>query len=222
MMGMMKWTVGIGAAMAAIFLAGCSTVPESSLAPERPGAVRARWEVNEVPYEDARLDEKIGRNIRDGLVGLIDSIFEGAFCAPVIASQTGFLTQKIVIFTGDVIGLLDDNPWTEHVTKGVLSKQLLKFGSRAKGMPKAIEQIHETKFDYPEMTIEEYIGDSAFHTRAYVRPSGLATLGAIVVGDFMIRPAGNLLLMCGFRETAKKMDQTALDLIEASLGVPFL
>lgn len=210
------------AALSVAMLSGCSTIPSDQMQPDRPGGVVPRWEVNEVPYDEARLDEKIGRNVRDGLVGLIDSIFEGAFCMPVIASQTGFLTQKVVIFTGDVIGLIDDNPWTEHVLKGVLSKQLLKFGSRAMGMPKAVARIHETKFDYPEMTLEDYIGNEPFHGRAYVRPGGLTTLGAILVGDFLIRPAGNLLLMVGMRETSENMHQSALDLIEASLGVPFL
>lgn len=211
-------------ALAWLFLCitSCSTVPKTDAPSQRPGPPTPRWEVNEVPYEEARMDEKIGRNIRDGLLGIIDNVAQGIFCIPVIASQTGFFTQKLVIFCGDVIGLVDDNPWSEHIFKGIISKQLLKFGSRARSMPRAIEGIHETRFEYVELGMEEYIGDKAFHGRAYIHPSAITTLGTVVIGDFLIRPTGNLILIFGFRNTSKSIDQSGLDFIEAGLNVPFL
>ena len=55
-------------------LGGCTTF--------KPGKLwnnfQPRWKVNEVPYEEASRLEKAGRNVRDGLVGIVDNIFQGA------------------------------------------------------------------------------------------------------------------------------------------------
>lgn len=196
---------------------------ESPAAPGRPGGMpEFRWQTNEVPYEEAPLDDKIGRNIRDGLLGIIDNAFQGVFSGVVIVSQTGFITQKFVTFTGDVVGLVDDNAITEHVFKGILSKQLLKFGSRAQGMPRALGGIHETQFDAPRRTLDDYLGDRAFHVKAYSAPSGVVTLVGVIVGDLIVRPAGNFITIFGARETGRQLDEIGLDLVEGGLNVPFI
>ncbi len=58
--------------------------------------------------------------------------------------------------------------------------------------------------------------------RACGRPSILVSLGGIVVSDFLVRPAGNLLMIFGMRETGESMDQWGKGLIEKSMRVPFL
>ncbi len=190
-----------------------------------PGSAQAhdielRWDHTEKAYGDMNIAEKIGSNARKGFVGLIDSVFQGAFSVAAIASPYGgFLVSKLATVVGDVIGLVDNNVATKHVTQGILSRQLLRFGSGAKGMPKALGNIHDTEFDAPAMKLEDYIGDETFHTKAYMQPCGLATLVAVVVSDLVVRPAGSLITIFGARSQGEAMNEWGVDLIERSLKV---
>ncbi|MCZ6823002.1 MAG: hypothetical protein O7F10_08655, partial [Deltaproteobacteria bacterium] len=108
-----------------------------------PGSAQAqeierRWDQTEKAYGDMNIAEKIGSNARKGFVGLIDSVAQGAFSAFAIVWPSGFLGSKLATFAGDVIGLVDNNVATKHVTQGILSRQLLRFGVGAKRMPKAL------------------------------------------------------------------------------------
>ena len=66
------------------------------------------------------------------------------------------------------------------------------------------------------------MGDTAFHAEAYVTPSVVASLGGLVVGDIVVRPAGHLLMIFGFRETGERLNEQGLDIVEESLSIPFL
>ena len=71
-------------------------------------------------------------------------------------------------------------------------------------------------------SVRLYVGDTAFHPQAYIRPSIVFGLGGIVVSNFVVRPVGNVLMIFGLRETGESIDQWGIDLIESSLKVPFL
>ena len=185
-------------------------------------AQERRWDLSEKPYDDAGLPEQIGRNVRDGLVGMVDSLFQGALSAVTIGSPYGgLLARKVATFGGDVIGVVDNNLVTEHVFKGVLSRQLLRFGSGGGGFAPAIGVIHDTQFA-ARTQVSDYIGDEAFHTKAYVEPSALATLGAVVISDVIVRPAGSFITIFGLRSLGEDLDKWGIDLIEQSLDVKFL
>lgn len=224
----MKKSLLAGALALCLMLSvGCSTYDKKEFARENPqvAARQTRWTVNETPYEEAPLYEKVGRNFRDGLWGFVDSYFLGFYSVQVIASPrsgTGFFSQKLAVFVGDVIGLVDDNPWTEHVFKGIVSRQLYRYGSRAGNMPKAIAKIHEQDFDVPEKSVFDYIGDRPFHYDVYFEPGAIPSLIGIVLGDFIVRPTGHLLLMFSLHDTGKKVDESGYWLMEKGLNIPFL
>ncbi len=198
----------------ALALGGVS-FPGSAQAPD----IELRWDHTEKAFEDMNIAQKIGSNARKGFVGLIDSVAQGAFSAFAIAAPVGFLGRKVATIVGDVIGLVDNNIATQHVTQGILSRQLLRFGVGAKGMPKALGNIHDTEFEAPAMELEDFVGNQTFHTKAYMQPSALATLGAVVVSNLLVRPAGSLITIFGARSQGEAMDQWGVDLIERSLKV---
>lgn len=207
-----------------VMAAGCTTYSKEKFAEENPqvAARMTRWTVNEEPYEEAPTSEKIARNARDGLVGFVDSYFLGFYSAQVIISRSGFLTQKISVFVGDIVGLVDDNPWTEHVFKGIVSRQFYRLGSRAEGMPDAISKIHERDYAYLDKDTFDYIGDRPFHHDVYFEPGAIPTLLGVVFGDFFIRPTGKLLQVFSLREAGMAVDEAGHKVIEKGLQIPFL
>ena len=195
---------------------GGVTVPGSAQAQE----IERRWDHTEKAFEDMNIAQKIGSNARKGFVGLIDSVAQGAFSAfAILTPAGGFLASKLMTVAGDVVGLVDNNIATQHVTQGILSRQLLRFGVGAKGMPKALGNIHDTEFEAPAMELEDFIGNQTFHTKAYMQPSALATLGAVVCSNLLVRPAGSLITIFGARSQGEAMHEWGIDLIERSLQV---
>ncbi len=181
-----------------------------------------RWETNEVPYDEVGRIEKVGRNARDGMTGIVDNLFTGGFAVATVGPTTGYIVQKMAIMLGDVIGLIDDNPWSEHIFKGIISRQLLKFGSQARSFSSSIAAIHQTTIEGPEYGILDYVGNETFHTKVYGHPSAVTTLMGVFVADFLVRPGGNFILIFGARDTAKKIDDAALELIKLSMKPHFL
>ena len=79
------------------------------------------WEVEE--SADASAAVRVARNVRDGVLGFGDAFFDANTavfgCFALAASQ-------LFMGAGDLVGLVDDNPVTQHVSKGVISKNLAK------------------------------------------------------------------------------------------------
>ncbi len=195
---------------------GGVAVPGSAQAQE----IERRWDHTEKAFEDMNIAQKIGSNARKGVVGLIDSVAQGAFSAfAILTPAGGFLASTLLTVAGDVVGLVDNNVATQHVTQGILSRQLLRFGTGAKGMPNALGNIHDTKFEAPAMELEDCVGNQTFHTQADVQPSALATLGAVVCSNLLVRPAGSLITIFGARSQGEAMHEWGVDLIERSLMV---
>lgn len=206
--------------MPTFILTGCTTFNPD----DRPLKTRysPRWAVNEVPYEEVDVFEKSGRNVRDGLTGVVDNLVQGVGSGFLIVGTTGYLVQKGSIIVGDVVGLIDDNAYSEHVFKGVISKQFLKLGSQANGFIPALSGLHEHTFEGPKYTVLDYVGPERFHTKVYGAPSGVGTLFGVIAGDLLIRPTGNIILIFGGRETAKKVDDFGFSVIQSSTEIPFL
>lgn len=201
-------------------LTGCTTFNPD----DRPlrSKFSPRWAVNEVPYEEVDVFEKSGRNVRDGLTGIVDDLVQGVASGFLIVGTTGYIVQKGAIVVGDVVGLIDDNAYSEHVFKGVISKQFLKFGSTANGFLPALSGLHEHTFEGPKHTVLDYVGPERFHTKVYGAPSGVGALFGVIAGDIIIRPAGHFILIFGAKETAGKVDEFGLSVIQRSTEIPFL
>lgn len=204
----------------ALTAGGCTTVDfDTAKARSR---ILPRWYTDEVAYEDSPFPEKVARSVRDGLIGLIDVLAQGAFAVVATANPTGsYMSQKVATMFGDLVGVIDDNELSEHIFKGILSRQFLKYGSSARNYPKTLGAIHGISITGEEHTIADYTRDKSFHTEVYGRPSVLTTLGGIVLADFLIRPAANLVKLVGLRKTSEKIDNAGLTVIEASAGVNF-
>lgn len=213
--------------MIAMLGLGCATL-DSETSEQRKQFLESmgldipRWQTNETPYEEARLYDRMGRNVRDGVIGFVDSYAQGLFAALALVSPGGFIVQKLSTMAGDVVGLIDDNALTEHVLKGIISRQFLKYGASARNFLTTLGSVHQTSFageDEPDLFA--YVGDRTFHTEVYGNPSGLATLGAAILADFVVRPFGNVLMIFGARKTNERINQAGLDLIERSTKVRF-
>ena len=192
--------------------------------PDSANALTRRWErIQETPYDQMGIPEKVGTNVRRGLTGLVDSVAQGVFSGVTIASPYGgFLVSKITTVVGDVVGLVDNNMVTEHVFQGILSRQLLRFGVGAKGITQGLGVIHDSEFTGQKLELDAYIGDQAFHTDAWKAPGGLVTLGAVIVSNFVIRPIGSVITILGARGTGDSMHEYGKGLIDSSLDVNFL
>ncbi len=217
---------GLHRRAAALLIAG-SLVGALASAPAfaQPQGVERRWTLDETPYDQQNFVRKIGSNVRDGTVGLVDSLVQGVMSVVSLINPRsgGVALQKLATFGGDIVGLIDNNPGTQYVFKGILSRHLLRFGAGAKGASQGIAFIHDTEFeDVPGLELEDYVGDTAFHPRAYGRPSIVVGALGIVAGDFVVRPIGHILMIFGLRGTGETMDQWGKNVVEASLRVPFL
>lgn len=194
----------------------------AAAAPYSAGADTRRWEVSETPYDRMGTAEKAVSNVRRGVLGIVDSFAQALFSGFAIASPWGgAMASKIATIVGDVVGLVDNNPVTEHVTRGILSRQLLRFGTRARGFTAGLGTIHDTEFTGTRLPMDDYIGDETFHTAAYGKSSTLATLCAVILSDVLIRPAGGLVTMFGARSTGDAWNEYGLELIQRGTEVEF-
>jgi hypothetical protein len=182
-----------------------------------------RWDYSEKPYDSMSLPEKAGSNLRRGVLDLVDSVMQAGLSGMrILSPHGGFLAAKVGTVAGDVVGLVDNNVVTQHLFQGILSRQLLRFGTRARAMPKGLGVIHDTEFEAPHLPLDDYIGDRTFHTKAYGQPSGLAALSAVVVSDLLMRPVGSLITIFGARSTGNSIHEYGRDLIERSFKLRFL
>ena len=178
------------------------------------------WDLQETPYDQQTMAGKIGMNVRDGLVGVFDNFgqaFFGAF------HLTNGLFRKASTFAGDVAGLVDNNPLTERVLNGVLSRHLLRFGAGMMHVAGDVGVTHDASWNTPTASMSDFVGPGMYlHGEAYVNNSTLAGLGAVVISNVVVRPVGNLIMMFGGRKLGGEMDEWGLDLVEQSLKVRFL
>jgi len=195
------------------------------------------WEVEE--SADASAPVQATRNVRDGVIGLADAFFDANTavfgCFALAASQ-------LFMGAGDVVGLVDDNPVTQHVTKGVLSKNLAKVGylwhlagaesllgshgleverwaaSDAATLNPLLsdEDVAELEGPLPLDPLV-FVEDSMFHADAYQPAAPLVDLGAVVLVDGVMRPVASVLRIAQQREQADALDETATDWFKRAL-----
>lgn len=195
------------------------------------------WEVTEPA--DAPASVKAARNVRDGAIGLADAFFDANTamfgCFALAASQ-------LFMGAGDLVGLVDDNPVTEHFTKGVLSKNLAKIGylwhlAGAESLLGShgleverwatgdVASLNPLLSDEDVEVLEgplpldplAFVEDSMFHADAYQPAAPLVDLGAAVLVDGFVRPAASVLRIAQQRERADALDETATDWFRRAL-----
>lgn len=201
------------------------------------GAARARaegldWEVKESP--DASAPVKAARNVRDGLLTFADAFMDANTAVFGVFALTA---SQLTMLASDAVGLVDDNPVTQYVTKAVISKNLAKTaylwhvaGSEAvlggHGQEKEryatgeAAQLNPLLSDQDVQALEppipldplDFVGEAMFHP-APLRPNVvLQTLGATVVVDGLMRPAAGLLRIFQLRSAGDALETRADDL----------
>ena len=79
------------------------------------------WEVHE--REDAPAPVVVARNLRDGALGLADVYFDANTA---LFGVFALASSQLCMVASDGVGLIDDNPVTQHVTRALFSKSLAK------------------------------------------------------------------------------------------------
>ncbi len=213
-------------AATALSIPAAHAVTQSNDAAEpqgEPGTLR--WDIDEKPYADQSIPRRIGSNLRDGTITVADSFFQGLSTGFTLffVRGGGTLGQKVGTIAGDVVGLVDANPATRYVFRGVASRQLLRYGALAQPSRSQLGSIYDTEFDRIQQTeLTDYVGDEWFHTRAYKTPSVVFGVGGTALSSIVVRPVGGVLTLFGLRGTGEKVDAAGVDLVERSLAVPFL
>lgn len=203
----------------------------AALAASGASAEGLDWEVSE--REDAPAPVVAVRNVRDGALGLADAFFDANTalfgCFALGASQ-------LFMLAGDGVGLLDDNPVTQHVSKGLLSKNLAKvaylwhlagaeslLGSHGLEVERwatrdaatlnpllSDEDVASLAGPLPRDPLA-FVEESLFHADAYQPAAPLLDLGAIVVVDGALRPAASVLRIAQAKGAADALDERASD-----------
>jgi hypothetical protein len=189
------------------------------------------WEVAESPEAPAPV--RAAQNVRDGVLGLADAFFD-ANTAVFGAFALG--ASQLFMGAGDAVGLVDDNPVTEHVTKGVLSKNLAKVGylwhlagaesllgshgleverwaardAAALNPLLAGEDARQLEGPLPLDPLA-FVEEGLLHEDAYQPASPFAVLGATVLVDGALRPAASVLRIGQLTGPADALDACASD-----------
>ena len=187
---------------------------------EEENAIVRRWDLPD-NYDQLSLPGKIGTNVRDGTVNLVDSVGQGLITGYTVV-LLGVAIPKAASFLGGIVGLVDNNPATRHVLNGVLSRHLLRLSIGSRGAPAAAAFIHDSEWDIPTASVDAFIGDTVFHPEPLAHPSILGSLVGVIIGDFVVRPAGSIVTFFGARETGKRIDAQGLQIIEGGFRMRFL
>lgn len=204
------------------------------------GSARAEgldWEVEE--QSEVAAPVRAARNVRDGVLGLGDAFFDANTA---VFGAFALAASQLCMATSDAIGLVDDNPVTEHLSKGILSKNLAKIaylwhlagaesllGSHgleaerwAAGPVAALNpllsdaDVAEVEGPLPLDPLA-FVGEATFHADTYRPHAPFLDLGAALVADGALRPAASLLRIAQLEGTADALDARATDWFRRAL-----
>ena len=176
------------------------------------------------------------RGVRDGSLELLDAAADlqiGVFSE--VALDLGGVTMA----ASDGIGLIDDNPLSQHVYKAVASKSLartayLLHGAGAEAIrgshgletewyvADTLEQLNPLLADAPPeprlpLDPQAFVAEGMLHTAVYGVQRPGAILGAALLADGVVRPASSLLRLAGLASAADRWNGVAQALVRGAL-----
>jgi hypothetical protein len=189
------------------------------------------WELHE--SEQAPVAVVTARNLRDGALGLADVYFDANTA---LFGCFALASSQLFMIAGDGVGLFDDNPVTQHVTKGLFSKNLAKvaylwhlagaeslLGSHGLEVERwaardaatlnpllGDEDVESLDGPLPRDPLA-FVEESLFHAGAYQPAAPLVDLGATVAVDGVLRPIASLLRIAQAKGAADALDARARD-----------
>lgn len=192
-------------------------------------AVGLDWEVREAPAGPV---VSWLRGVRDGALGLFDDVSDaqlGAF------SELAVDSGALLMLGSDAVGLVDDNPVSQHLFKGVASKSLAKTawlfhlaGSEAvlgshgleteSWIAQSLDELNplldpdEAPLRLPLEPIA-FVGEGLVHGEVYRAHLPGSILLASAAADLLVRPFGNLVRIVGFHHTADRIEAAGNGLV---------
>jgi hypothetical protein len=191
------------------------------------------WEVREEP---AGALVTWVRGVRDGVLGLLDDVTDAQLG---VFSEAAIDTGALLQLGSDGVGLVDDNPVSEHVLKGTASKSLAKTawlfhlaGSEAllgsHGLETeswvaqsldALNPLLDPDAAPARLPLEPiaFVGEGLVHTDVYTAHVPGSILLATAAADLVVRPIGNLVRIVGFHGTADRIEAAGNGLVRRTL-----
>lgn len=207
------------------------------LAPGAAGAGGLDWEVEERP--DPALPVAVLRNVRDGVLTFGDAFVDlntGLFGSAALLLSQGSMALA------DGVGLLDDNPATEHVTKGFASKSVARtaylwhvagaeswLGSHGmEGERWAAREVAQLNPLLSEEDVDalagplpldplDYVGEGLVHGRVYRPHAVLLGTGAMVLDDVVLRPVAGTLRILQLRGAGDAVEAAGHGLVREAV-----
>jgi hypothetical protein len=201
--------------------------------PFAAAAQRLDWDPAEAPRGGA-----VGalRGVRDGVVGLLDCALDLQLA---LFSEAALTTGTVLAGVSDVVGLVDDNPVTQHVFVGVASKSIAKTaylfhlsGAEAVLGSHGLETERWLAASLAELTpllapeaaepalpLEplDFVGEGLVHPRPWtVRVPGAIAVTA-VAADGVVRPLGNVARIFGLRALADRSESFGTGLVRRAV-----
>jgi hypothetical protein len=194
------------------------------------------WEPVENPKPSAPV--RVARNVRDGFLTFGDAFIDlntaafGAF---------SLLASQITMAASDLVGVVDDNPVTQHVTKGIVSKSLAKTAylwhlagaesvlgghgqdkerwateSAAQLNPLLSEEDAEELAPIP-LEPESFVREGMVHTDVYRPHAPFLDLGAALVDDVVMRPVAGLLRIVQLRDAGDAVEDRGNAMVRSAV-----
>jgi hypothetical protein len=192
-------------------------------------AERLDWDPGETPRGGA-----LGalRGARDGIVGLLDCALDLQLA---LFAEAALLTGTALAGASDAVGLVDDNPVTEHVSKGVASKSIAKtaylfhlagaeaiLGSHGleteRWLAASLTELNPLlapRDAAPALPLDplDFVGEALVHPRPWTaRVPGAIALAALAA-DGVVRPLGSLARIAGLRALADRAEDFGTRLV---------
>lgn len=203
------------------------------LAPPPARAQRLDWDPAEA---EAGVLVTVLRHKRDGLLGLLDDVTDLQLA---VFAELSLLSGSVLMLFSDGVGLLDDNPLSEHVTRAIASKALAKtaylfhlagaeavLGSHGldtswylQGSLVQLNPLLDPAESEPRFPLEplDFVEDALFHPAPLIRRVPGSILASALLADGVLRPAANLLLFCDQPGASRRLEQLGQRLVAGAL-----
>ena len=191
------------------------------------------WEVHEAPAGPV---VTWVRGVRDGVLGIFDDVTDAQLA---LFAEAAIDTGAVLELGSDALGLIDDNPVSEHVLKGTASKSLAKTawlfhlsGSEAvlgshgleteSWVAESLDQLNPLvdPDDAPaRLPLEPlaFVGEGMFHHEVYTAHIPGSILLSAAAADLVIRPFGNLVRIVGFHGFADRIEDAGNGLVRRTV-----